>query len=174
MDEILLKAERFADKMIDLYDNGQINEDLIKVEKIDSKVKQKIATTMHMLQENQEILEQIKQSNPDAYAAIHSLVQTMISVAKKSAQIDPHTLMHEKQIKDELDQQQNPQEEEKQQGGPGRLPSKDQPVHQKKQVYQPGEERRYTAQDDRIKQQDGSWKSFGGGLQDATEGQNGQ
>jgi len=180
MDETLLKAERFADKMIDLYDNGQINADLIKAEKIDAKVKQKIAATMHLLEENQEVLEQLKTAKPEAYAAIHSLVQTMIDIGKKSAQIDPHALMHEKQIKDELEAQQPQQEQQPGQpeqpsgGGAGRLATVDQPVHGKQMVYAPGSERQYSPQDMKIKDQEGNWNSFKGGLQDAAEGQDGQ
>lgn len=158
-------------------------EDLLKADKINNDVKQKIAATMHLLEENQEVLEQLKTAKPEAYAAIHSLVQTMIDMAKKSAQIDPHALMHEKQIKDELEAQQPQQEQQPEQpgqpeqpsgSGAGHLATVDQPVHGKQMVYAPGSERQYSPQDMKIKDQEGNWNSFKGGLQDAAEGQNGQ
>jgi hypothetical protein len=155
--------------------------DLLKVEKIDKSVKEKIATTMHLLQQNQDILNQVKESNPQAYQAIYGLIQIMVKAAKETANIDPHVSMHEKQIKDELQSQQEqmqqpgePQEAPPESSGPGRLPTKDQPIHGRKQVYAPGSIRRYTSQDARIKEESGDWKSFGQGLQPASEGQSGE
>jgi hypothetical protein len=159
--------------------------DLMKAEGIDNEVKQKIAATMHLLDQSQDVLDQIKQSNPEAYAAIHTLVQTMIEMAKKSAQIDPQTLMHEKQIKDQLDEQQGggeenggqPQQEGQPQqpsSGAGRLATVDQPVQQRQMVYAPGSQRQYSPQDMKIKDQEGNWNAFKGGLTAATEGQDGQ
>ena len=139
--------------------------DLMKVEKIDSEIKQKVAATLHLLQSNEDVLEQMRQSNPEAYLAVQHLIESMVGMAKKIG-TDPETDMHKLQIQEQLDSAQNPEEEQQQGqeaqapsgGGTGHLPSKDNPLHRRQTVYGPGAVRRYNSQDSRTKDASGEWK----------------
>lgn len=145
--------------------------DLMKVENIDVEIKQKIASTLHMLQENEAVLQQIGQSNPEVYNAVRELVQSMVDMAKKTTGRDPNEDVHKLQIQSELEQQQPQEEPQGQpQGSPG-APAKDEPIHGRKKVYPIGAMRQYNSQDARIKDQNGEWHSYGGGLKDPSEGQ---
>ena len=158
-------------------------EDLLKMEKMDSQVKQKIAATLHLLQSNEDILDQIHQSNPQAYVAIKELVESMVQMAKKTTGKDPATDVHKLEIQNELDAHQNPDEQQPQDGGEeegaqsggggGHLPHTDKPLQQKQLVFGPGAVRRYNAQDARVKDTSGKWHSQTGKAKEAQDGSNG-
>jgi len=154
--------------------------DLIKAELIkaamDQSTRMKIAMTLKTVQENQPVWKQLEQSNPQAYQAITQLIQSLVDIFKKKTGEDPQQAIHELEIQQHLEEQgsdqhnpgQEPQESE------ASVPSKSDPIHRQKMVYAPGSIRRYSAQNEKIKDQDGNWNSFGGGLQAPEEGQDGQ
>lgn len=157
-------------------------EDLMKMEKMDGAIKQKIAATMHLLQQNEDVLDQIHQSNPQAYVAIKELVESMVQMAKKTTGKDPATDVHKLQIQNELDSHQNPEEQQQSDqgsgeapsgGGGGHLPHTDKPLQQKQLVFGPGAVRRYDAQDARVKDTAGEWHSQTGKAKEGQGGANG-
>lgn len=160
--------------------------DLMKKE-ISQSSRTKIAMTLRTIQENEEMIQQLQQSNPDAYQAVNSMVQALVKLFQDKTGETVDALMHELEIKEQLEEQQEqmqaqqPQQEQgqEQQAPPQGAeessgvggPRVDQPVHGAKMVYAPGAIRRYTSQDERIKGQDGDWSSFKGGLEESTQGQ---
>ena len=158
-------------------------EDLMKMEKMDGQIKQKIAATMHLLQQNEDVLDQIHQSNPQAYVAIKELVESMVQMAKKTTGKDPATDVHKLEIQNELDAHQNPEEQQQDGqsggseapsgGGGGHLPHTDKPLQQKQLVFGPGAVRRYSAQDSRVKDASGEWHSQTGKAKEGQGGANG-
>lgn len=148
--------------------------DLMKKE-IDGSARTKIATTLKLIKDNQQILDQIGQSNPQALQAIQSLVQSMVKIFQEKTGENAATLVQELEIKEQMQQQQEQQEQQMQAQGqnPQEVSTaghKDEPIHNRKLVYAPGSIRRYTAQDERIKDDKGDWNTFGGGVSDPNQG----
>lgn len=151
--------------------------DVIRKSEVDAATRNKIALTLKAVKDRGQAWEQLKQMNPNAYQALMELVQSLVDLFKKKSGEDPQALVHELEIQQQLEEQQMQQEQQQggqpQEGGQPSQPGKDEPVHRRQMVYAPGSERRYSSQDARIKDQEGNWNAFGGGLQDPNEGQNG-
>jgi len=149
----------------------------IRKSEVDASTRTKVAMTLKAIKDNAETWNQLKESNPQAYEAIHKLVQSLISVFKRKTGEDPQALVHELEIQQQIEEQQAQMQQDGggQPGQPSQpgQPAQDEPIHRRKMVYAPGSIRRYSSQDERIKGQSGEWSSFGGGLQDPSEGKNG-
>lgn len=116
--------------------------------------KYQVAMTLKQIQDNSQLIESLKNQNPDLYTSLSKLVQSLVEIIKDTG-TDPQEL----QIAD--------QGEEQQQGQPGGEVSqpKDQPITHGKMNFAPGSVRTYGPGNQRIKQPDGSWSAAGSGLQ---------
>lgn len=130
------------------------SEDLNKAEKLKKDVQNKIAETLYVLNENKEVLNEIKESSPDAYEAIKVLIQSLIEIAKQYTGVDPKVWVQKLHIQDELDGSQGGDE-----GGGGTAEA----AHQQRQKFAPGAVRQYPNGVMMEKQADGTWKKLSSG-----------
>ena len=143
----------------------------VRKSEVDASTRTKVATTLQAIKQNGQVWEQIKGSNPQAYDALMKLVQSLVDVFKKKSGEDPNAVIHELEIQQQLEEQQAQESQSGPEGQPQQesqasQPAQDQPIHRQKTIYGTGAIRRYNSQDERIKDQDGNWQSFNGGLQD--------
>lgn len=128
-------------------------ETLYKAELSDD-TKYQVAMTLKQIQDNSQLIESLKNQNPDLYTSLSKIIQSLVEIIKDTG-IDPQEL----QIAD--------QGEGQPQGQPGGEVSqpKDQPITHGKMNFAPGAVRTYGPGNQRIKQPDGSWSAAGSGLQ---------
>lgn len=161
------------------YKGQPTYKDIIRKSEVDASTRTKIAITLKAIKDNASVWKQLEQSNPQAYQSLMGLVQSLVELFKKKTAEDPQALVHELEIQQQLEEQQAQmqgqpgQEGQAPQPGQPSQPGQDEPIHRRQMVYAPGSERTYSPQDKRIKDQDGNWSAFKGGLQDPDGGQNG-
>lgn len=142
----------------DLSDADEPTESLQKAD-IPEEFKQKVAATFAILEQNDEVLQRLKQSNPQASAAVEALVESLGRIMQQKTGEDPGALMHQYQIESGIEQHsdEDPGQQPEEVVGHPRA-GKDEKIHQRKMVYAPGSIREDSPQDARIKTPSGEWK----------------
>jgi hypothetical protein len=166
--------------------------DLMKSQEISNELRAKVAYTLKGIQDNQDVVDNLQKVNPSAYAALNKLVQSMIDLFQSKTHESPEDVLNqleaeaaaeeeEAQKQQAGEQQGGQQSQESSQGSQPQessqgsvVPNKDTPLHRRKMVYAPGSVRNYNPQSEKIKEQDGNWSSFKGGIKDPNGGQSGQ
>lgn len=114
--------------------NAPESGDQLNKKEMDQKQRNKLALTLKTLKDNSELLEQIRQANPEAHNALMQLSQSLVELFQHKTGEDPKTLIDQLEIQQALEEQQAQQQA---QLDPNQAPgdsSQEQPLHGKQLV----------------------------------------